>query len=91
MTLARQVDLEETGGGPSGHHATRDEDHPTSGTPDHQNQHSGAGAGQHQQVYSTLLTPTRYIMRSDLYNHKGELDDSAYDTGTFINKHSISK
>ena len=45
MTLARQVDLEETGGGPSGH--SRGEEHnPASGTPDHQ-QHSGG----HQQVY----------------------------------------
>lgn len=91
MTLARQVDLEETGngGGPSAHHSRNEEGHPSSATPDlqhqqqqhHQQQHSGGG--HHQQVYSTLLAP-RYIMRADLYNHKGELDDSSYDSGTFI-------
>lgn len=90
MTLARQVDLEETGngGGPSAHHSRNEEGHPSSATPDlqhqqqqhHQQQHSGGG--HHQQVYSTLLAP-RYIMRADLYNHKGELDDSSYDSGTF--------
>ncbi|XP_032779626.2 box A-binding factor isoform X2 [Daphnia magna] len=88
MTLARQVDLEETGngGGPSAHHSRNEEGHPSSATPDlqhqqqqhHQQQHSGGG--HHQQVYSTLLAP-RYIMRADLYNHKGELDDSSYDSG----------
>lgn len=86
MTLARQVDLEESGnggGGPSGHHS-RDEDghHASSETADHQQHHQQqqhSSGGHHQQVYS-MLTPTRYIMRSDLYNHKGELDDSSYDT-----------
>lgn len=86
MTLARQVDLGETGngGGPSAHHSRDEEGHASSGTPDiqhqhHQQQHSGGG--HHQHVYSNLVAP-RYIMRADLYNHKGELDDSSYDPGT---------
>lgn len=78
MTLARQVNLEESGNngeGSSGQHATREEEQSSETTEHHQ---SG------QQVYSTLLTTrTPYIMRSDLYNHKGELDDPAYDTSAF--------
>ncbi|XP_057371509.1 box A-binding factor-like isoform X2 [Daphnia carinata] len=83
MTLARQVDLEETGngGGPSAHHSRDDQGHPSSATPDlQQQQQQHSGGGHDQQVYSTLLTP-RYIMRADLYNHKGELDDSSYESG----------
>jgi hypothetical protein len=89
MTLARQVDLEEGGGGgPSGHHSRDEDGHVSSETADHQQHHQQqqhSNSGHHQQVYS-MLTPTRYIMRSDLYNHKGELDDSSYDTSklTFL-------
>ncbi|XP_046446838.1 box A-binding factor-like isoform X3 [Daphnia pulex] len=82
MTLARQVDLEEggNGGGPSAHHSRDEDGHASSEAADHQQQHHQQQQQQHsgQQVYS-MLTPTRYIMRSDLYNHKGELDDSTYD------------
>lgn len=78
MTLARQVDLEETGNGTNAgasSHTVREDDHPTSGTPDRQ-QHSNGGT----QVYSMLETPSRYIVRNEVYNTKGELDESAYDT-----------
>lgn len=85
MTLARQVNLEESGNngandGSNSHHAAREHDEHASETGE---QHQGAG---HQQVYSTLLTTRAPYMRSDLYNHKGELDDSAYDPSIIIFK-----
>lgn len=81
MTLARQVDLEEGGsnaGANSGHHAPR-EDHPTSEAQDQQ--HHTASGGSHQQLYNTILTPTRYISRQDMYGHKVEIDDPDYEPG----------
>lgn len=87
MTLARQVNLEESGnngandGCSNSHHAAREHDEQASETGEQQQ----GGAG-HQQVYSTLLTTRAPYMRSDLYNHKGELDDSAYDPSILFSK-----
>lgn len=83
MTLAQQVDLEESAAGRTGADGSREEDHHQQGTgtspnDEHNQQQLHHQAG--QQVYSTL-TP-RYSMRTDLYTSKDtDIGGSTYDNG----------
>ena len=84
MTLARQVNLEDSGTTVVSAHSSR-EDHSRTGTPPEQENHDPnnvQSSGNEQQIYSTL-TSQRYITRPELY--KGEQNESAYNSGTFIN------
>lgn len=76
MTLATQVDLEDSGNG-----CARDD--PSRTPPDHhhdQNHSIPQSSGNAHQIYSTL-TSQRYIMRPELYSSKEDLNDANYGTG----------
>lgn len=85
MTLASQVDLENSG-------TVAREDHSRT-SPDHQHDQNhtiAQSSGNGHQIYSTL-TSQRYLMRPDLYSSKEDLNDPNYGTGMVLKNLKIRK